>query len=93
MQYSVQCFQSLNQPCEELKKLQEIIATNASELLMQGDELPFQLFGTQYLINFKNGVSWKQLGPENLSKEIGPLKFPEIETLTCETLFKNVSHH
>ena len=59
---------------------------------MQGDELPFQLFGTQYLINIKHGASWKQLGPESLLKELGPLKFAEIEGLTCEALFKNVSH-
>lgn len=59
---------------------------------MQGDELPFQLFGTQYLISIKSGISWKQLGPESLLKELGPLKFAEIENLTCEALFKNVSH-
>ena len=60
--------------------------------MIQGDEMPFQLFGTQYLISIKNGVSWKQVTPENLLKELGPLKFPEVENLTCETLFKNVSH-
>lgn len=58
---------------------------------MLNDELPSQFFGTQYLINVKNGVTWKQLPPESLLKELGPLKFPEIESLTCEALFKNVS--
>lgn len=62
-------------------------------MVIQGDELPFQLFGTQYLINIKNGVSWKQLAPESVLKELGPLKFAEIEGLTCEALFKNVSHY
>ena len=85
-------FQPLNQSPEELKKLKEIIVTNTSELVIHGDEMPFQLFGTQYLISIKNGISWKQLAPENLLKELGPLKFSEVESLTCESLFKNVSH-
>jgi len=61
--------------------------------MLQGDELPFQMNGTQYLISTKSisGLSWKQLNPENVLKELGPLKFNEVETLTCEDLFRNVS--
>lgn len=63
---------------------------NTSELLIQGDELPFQLFGTQYLISSKNGLTWKQLAPESVLKELGPLKWDDLENMTCEKLFKNV---
>ena len=62
---------------------------NTSELLIQGDELPFQLFGTQYLIS-KNGLAWKQLASESVLKELGPLKWNDLENMTCESLFKNV---
>ena len=63
---------------------------NTSELLIQGDELPFQLFGTQYLISSKNGLTWKQLAPECVLKELGPLKWNDLENVTIENLFKNV---
>ena len=74
-----------------MKKLKEIILANTSELIIQGDELPFQIIGNQYLINVKSGLTWKQLAPENMLKELGPLKFGEIESLSCEDLFKKVS--
>lgn len=53
--------------------------------------MPFQIIGNQYLINVKSGLTWKQLAPENMLKELGPLKFGEIESLSCEDLFKKVS--
>ena len=41
-------------------------------------------------MSIKNGLTWKQLAPENVIKELGPLKWNDLENMTCESLFKNV---